>query len=60
MIKVMKAAHFVGNCGDDKMMVEEGQVVVNEVVESRKRMKLRPGDVVEYNSQKIEIQDATK
>jgi ribosome-associated protein len=56
LIKLMKAAHLTGTGGEAKMMVEEGQVIVNGIVESRKRMKLRPGDVIEYNSQKIEVQ----
>lgn len=56
LIKLLKASHLVGTGGEAKMMVEEGEVIVNSVVESRKRMKLRPGDVIEFKGQKIEVQ----
>ncbi len=60
LIKLLKAAHLVGTGGEAKIMVEEGQVEVNGVIESRKRMKVRPGDTVNFNGQQLEIQGSKK
>jgi len=42
--------------GEASICIENGEVVVNEVVEMRKRHKLRDGYVVEFRGQKILIQ----
>jgi len=42
----MKLAGMVGSGGQAKHLIQDGQVLVNGVVETRRSKKLRPGDVV--------------
>lgn len=55
LIRLLKASRMAQSGGEAQQLVVEGLVTVNGVLESRKRAKLRPGDVVEYNGQKVEI-----
>ncbi len=41
--------------GHAKIMVDEGMVMLNGEVESRKRAKIRVGDIVEVEGQQIKI-----
>ena len=50
---LLKATRLAQTGGHAKLMVEEGLVVVNGKPEARKRAKLRPGDVVEIQGEKI-------
>ena len=43
----LKAVNAVGSGGEGKLIIGEGQVRVNGVVELRRGRKLRPGDRVE-------------
>jgi len=43
----LKAVNAVGSGGEGKLIIGEGQVRVNGVVELRRGRKLRPGDSVE-------------
>lgn len=47
LIKLLKATGLAENGAQAQMLVEEGLVKVNSVNETRKRAKIRPGDVVE-------------
>jgi len=42
----MKLVGMVGSGGQAKHLIQDGQVLVNDVVETRRSKKLRPGDVV--------------
>ncbi|GAB4147267.1 MAG: RNA-binding S4 domain-containing protein [Bacteroidia bacterium] len=53
LLKITGIAETGGQAG---MMVEEGLVRLNGKTESRKRAKLRPGDVVQIMKQKIELE----
>ncbi|MDD2550465.1 MAG: RNA-binding S4 domain-containing protein [Bacteroidales bacterium] len=55
LIQLLKAARIAQSGGEAQLLVNDGLVKVNGVVESRKRAKLRTGDVVEYDDTKIEI-----
>jgi len=55
LIKLLKLKGVAQTGGHAKMIVEEGLVVVDGVVEYRKRNKLRPGAVVEIESEDIRI-----
>lgn len=55
LIKLLKFSGLVGTGGEAKMMVEEGKVKVNNQIESRKRAKLKRGDMVEYNGEMITV-----
>ena len=56
LIKLLKLLHIAESGGHAKVMVEEGEVKLNGLVESRKRAKLRVGDVVETAGKKISIE----
>ena len=56
LIKLLKLLRIAESGGQAKMMVEDGEVKLNGNPESRKRAKLRPGDMVEIFGEKISIQ----
>ena len=55
LIRLLKLIQWVPSGGIAKMVVEDGLVFVNGEQESRKRRKLRQGDLVEFESQAIKI-----
>ena len=48
----MKRRQWVGSGGEAKVVIQGGQVRVNGEVETRRRRKLRPGDVVEFGDRR--------
>lgn len=53
MIQLLKAAGLVQTGGEAQIVVEHGEVVYNGTVDYRKRLKVKPGDIVEFRGQKI-------
>lgn len=53
----LKTGGFVGTGGQAKLMIQSGDVSVNGQVETRRRRKLLPGDVVELLGQRIVVQE---
>ncbi|MCQ2530354.1 MAG: RNA-binding S4 domain-containing protein [Lachnospiraceae bacterium] len=53
--QALKAAGLVGSGIDAKMVITDGQVLVNGNVEVQRGKKLYDGDVVEYNGESILI-----
>lgn len=49
--QLLKAAGLAMSGGEAKMFVKEGLVMVNGEPESRKRRKLRGGDIVIFNNE---------
>lgn len=47
----LKLAGAVGTGGQAKLLIQDGQVLVNGQVETRRRRQLRPGDVVEIDGE---------
>ena len=56
LIKLLKLLHIAQSGGHAKIMVEDGEVMLNGEVEYRKRAKLRPGDVIEASGKKISVE----
>jgi ribosome-associated protein len=56
LIKLLKLLRIAESGGHAKIMVEDGEVKLNGQVESRKRAKLRVGDVVEAVGKRITIE----
>lgn len=56
LIKMLKLLRIAESGGQAKMMVEDAEVKLNGVTESRKRAKLRPGDVVQIFGKSIKIE----
>lgn len=52
---LLKILNLVGTGGEANMRISAGEAVVNGVVDTRKRKKLRAGDVVEFSGVKIEV-----
>ncbi|MBE8720580.1 RNA-binding S4 domain-containing protein [Sphingobacterium pedocola] len=55
LIQLLKALNWVEHGGMAQRMVEEGLVKYNGKVDLRKRLKVRRGDVVEFESMRVEI-----
>ncbi|MCE1198907.1 MAG: RNA-binding S4 domain-containing protein [Marinilabiliales bacterium] len=56
LIKLLKLLRIAASGGEAKMMVEAGEVTLNGQPESRKRAKLRAGDVVRIFGKQICIE----
>ncbi|MEQ1744227.1 MAG: RNA-binding S4 domain-containing protein [Saprospiraceae bacterium] len=52
---LLKVLHLVSTGGEANIRITEGEVFVNGEVETRKRRKLRAGDVVEIFDKKITV-----
>jgi len=52
---LLKFLDFVNSGGEAKLRIQDGEVVVDGVVEFRVRNKLRKGAVVEFDGNKITI-----
>lgn len=53
--QAMKLAGLVGSGIDAKMVIQNGEVKVNGEVDERRGRKLYPGDVFEYDGNKIGV-----
>ena len=54
--QLIKAMGWVENGADANAAIDSSLVKVNGEIEHRKRNKLRPGDSVEFNKQKVVIE----
>jgi ribosome-associated protein len=52
---LLKVTGMAMTGGEAKQMVDEGLVKLNGTIESRRRAKIRSGDIVEVNGEKINI-----
>lgn len=52
---LLKKLHLVGTGGEANIRITNGEVLVNGEVDTRKRRKLRAGDVVEFAGEQISI-----
>jgi ribosome-associated protein len=55
LYKILKIEGLVSSGGAAKIEIDQGRVLVNGVVETRRRKKIMSGDVVEYGGEKIRI-----
>lgn len=53
--KLLKLTGVVESGGFANMVITEEAVIVNGEIETRKRKKLRKGDIIEFNGEKIDI-----
>ena len=51
----LKICGAVGTGGEAKVCIQDGQVTVNGVVETRRRKQLSIGDVVEFRGEQWEV-----
>lgn len=52
----LKLSGLVETGGEAKFRIQGGEVKLNGVVETRRRKKLRSGDVVEYLGKRLPVQ----
>lgn len=55
LIQLLKATNLVQTGGEAQIVVTEGQVKYNGEVDFRKRLKVKSGDIVEFNGKKIQV-----
>lgn len=55
LIKLLKACGIAETGGMAKQIVEEGLVKCNGIVEDRKRLKVKKGDLVEFEGDQIHV-----
>ena len=53
--RLLKFLGLVDSGGDAMVRIDQGEVKVNGETEFRRRRKLRSGDVVNFNNEKIEL-----
>lgn len=53
--KLLKLLQLVESGGMAKVVITEGEVLVNQQVETQIRKKLRAGDLVTFNEHRIEV-----
>ncbi len=53
---LLKLANLVGSGGEAKVLIQDGQVSVNGQVCTMRGKKLRPGDVVSFAGQELQVQ----
>jgi ribosome-associated protein len=55
LYKILKFEGMASSGGEAKSVIAEGLVLVNGEVETRKRKKIVNGDIIEFNSEVIQI-----
>lgn len=55
LIQLLKATNLVPSGGIAKLIVEDGLVKYNGEVDYRKRLKVKQGDLIEYENHIIEV-----
>ena len=55
LYKILKFEGLVASGGEAKMVIDEGYVLVNGDVETRRRKKIFSGDIIEFGGETIRI-----
>ncbi len=55
LFKLLKIVNLASTGGHAKLMIEDGEVQLNNQQENRKRAKLKKGDIITVGDQSIEI-----
>ena len=54
--QALKLAGMVGSGVEAKIMIQDGQALVNGEVELQRGKKLHPGDIISFNGEEAQIQ----
>lgn len=54
--QALKLAGLVGSGVEAKVMIQDGQVLVNGEVELQRGKKLHNGDIISFNGEEVQIQ----
>jgi ribosome-associated protein len=55
----LKLTGLVGTGGQAKLVIQGGEVMVNGVVETRRKKKLKAGDAITFNGQTLIVEFET-
>ena len=55
----LKAHAVVGTGGQAKLLIQDGQILVNGEVETRRRRQLHAGDIVQFQEQQLTVEFET-
>lgn len=58
LFRLLKILDWASSGGDAKFSIDEGEVLVNNEVELRRRRKIRVGDIIQMNDKKAEVVSA--
>jgi ribosome-associated protein len=53
LYKILKFESIVSSGGEAKAVIADGQVLVNNDIETRKRKKIVAGDIIEFMNEKF-------
>ena len=53
LFKILKFEGIVASGGQAKLVISDGQVIVNGEVETRKRRKIMDGDIIVFEEEKL-------
>ncbi|MCL4170284.1 UNVERIFIED_CONTAM: hypothetical protein GTU68_020210 [Idotea baltica] len=55
LFKLLKFANYASGGSEAKAVISDGQVKVNGVTETKKRKKIKVGDIVEFDGLEIQV-----
>ncbi len=55
LYKILKFENLAASGGEAKYLIADGFVTVNAEIETRKRKKIFPGDIIEISGVRLEI-----
>ncbi|QIB64657.1 RNA-binding S4 domain-containing protein [Kineobactrum salinum] len=55
LYKILKFEGLVATGGEAKLLIGDGQVMVNGAVETQRRKKIVAGDVIEFHGEKLRV-----
>lgn len=56
LYKILKFEGVVSSGAEAKSVIADGQVLVNNEIETRKRKKIISGDIIEFADEKMQVQ----
>ena len=56
LYKILKFEGLVSSGGEAKLLIGDGQVMVNGEVETRRRRKMLSGDVIEFRGENLKLE----
>ena len=54
--KFMKVMGMVSTGGQAKLVIQDGEVLLNGIIETRRKKKLRAGDEVSFNGETLVVE----
>ncbi|WOJ92839.1 RNA-binding S4 domain-containing protein [Congregibacter variabilis] len=56
LYKILKFEGLVATGGEAKLLIGDGQVIVNGEIETRRRRKMLNGDIIEFRADTLQLQ----